>query len=173
MWPFRDPKCGNVLLGRCSFQLHSAASIHVAPSVRTPRQVVILVVSQGCFQKALAAPDLLFEQNRRKVGGLQPNPMTRVAVENEAAALDHAHRQPLRLPVLIDVEDQRLACDRGLAADCDPLALAVPLHDDIAGIANDAVRRFSAAERRAAFSNSHSPAIEQVRYRRSDTIGLE
>jgi len=82
----------------------------------------------------------LLEQNRQKILCVQPDPVARVAVENQAAAFDHAHRQLFWL-ALVDLEEHRVADRRWLAADCDPLVLAVSLHDGVGKTGQDVVYR--------------------------------
>jgi len=156
--------------GRRSFQLHSALYMSRRLCARHDNREPGHLGPGLFWSRSSTAPDLLFEQDRRIVRGPQPDPVTHVAVENNAAAFDHVHQQLLRPPALVEFEDQRLADNRCVAADCDPLAVAVLRDDDVGKASNDAVGCYSGAERRAAASSFHDPVIEQARCRRDDTI---
>lgn len=71
---------------------------------------------------------------------VQPEPVPHVAIDDDGAAFDHADREPVPLFTIVDIEHQRLANERGLTADRDPLVRRVPLHDDVGIDANRAVR---------------------------------
>ena len=104
---------------------------------------------------------------------VQPDPVTHVAVEDDRAAVDHAHRKPVAQLTLVrveqdDVEDQRLADNRGLAAHGNPLVVSVRFHDDIGKQPHGSFGRFRQPVSLVASSIGHAASMSNGN---ADTAG--
>ena len=156
-------------------KLSTAASPTVPTSIRrriSMRQPDSLIVDRAdpkvAHQDRLmigdplhAAPDLLFEQDWRQRAAEQPDAVTHVAVEDDRTAVDHADRKPVtQLTVGVvgdpDVEYQRLARNRCLAAHGNPLVVAALFHDHIGKDLQRAIRRLVQLESFVASAIRHA-----------------